>query len=103
MERIADEVVERYGEVGIAMVHRTGRVELGEPSVAVVIAAARFIPGVCCVFGSSSHTRTTRTPSNFHRGCSMTVRFSAREGHPPGTVGDYRRRMSGTMVMRAPR
>jgi molybdopterin synthase catalytic subunit len=39
MERIADETRERFGPLGIAMVHRTGRVALGEPSVAVVVAA----------------------------------------------------------------
>ena len=39
MERIAHEARERFGPLGIAMVHRTGRVALGEPSVAVVVAA----------------------------------------------------------------
>lgn len=39
MERIADETRERFGPLGIAMMHRTGRVALGEPSVAVVVAA----------------------------------------------------------------
>jgi molybdopterin synthase catalytic subunit len=39
METIARETRERFGAVGIAMVHRTGRVALGEPSVAVVVAA----------------------------------------------------------------
>ena len=39
MERIAGETRERFGPLGIAMVHRTGRVALGEPSVAVVVAA----------------------------------------------------------------
>jgi molybdopterin synthase catalytic subunit len=39
MQRIADETRERFGPLGIAMVHRTGRVALGEPSVAVVVAA----------------------------------------------------------------
>jgi molybdopterin synthase catalytic subunit len=39
MERIAEETRERFGPLGIAMVHRTGRVALGEPSVAVVVAA----------------------------------------------------------------
>jgi molybdopterin synthase catalytic subunit len=39
MERIADETRERFGPLGIAMVHRIGRVALGEPSVAVVVAA----------------------------------------------------------------
>ena len=41
-----------------------------------VIAAARFIPGVCAVFGSSSLPCTTRTPWNFHFEISlMVVRF----------------------------
>ncbi|HEX3550873.1 MAG TPA: molybdenum cofactor biosynthesis protein MoaE [Candidatus Elarobacter sp.] len=39
MEAIAREARERFGPLAIAMVHRTGRVELGEPSVAVVVAA----------------------------------------------------------------
>ena len=39
METIARETRERYGPLGIAMVHRTGRVALGEASVAVVVAA----------------------------------------------------------------
>ena len=39
MERIAAETRDRFGPLGIAMVHRTGRVALGEPSVAVVVAA----------------------------------------------------------------
>jgi len=39
MEAIAREARDRFGPIAIAMVHRTGRVELGEPSVAVVVAA----------------------------------------------------------------
>jgi molybdopterin synthase catalytic subunit len=39
MKKIADETRDRFGPLGIAMVHRTGRVALGEPSVAVVVAA----------------------------------------------------------------
>ena len=39
MEKIAGETRERFGPLGIAIVHRTGRVGLGEPSVAVVVAA----------------------------------------------------------------
>jgi molybdopterin synthase catalytic subunit len=39
METIARETRDRFGRLGIAMVHRTGRVVLGEPSVAVVVAA----------------------------------------------------------------
>jgi molybdopterin synthase catalytic subunit len=36
LERIADEIVERFGVERIAIIHRTGDVPLGEPSVAVV-------------------------------------------------------------------
>ena len=39
MRAIATETRERFGPLGIALVHRTGRVALGEPSVAVVVAA----------------------------------------------------------------
>jgi molybdopterin synthase catalytic subunit len=39
LETIERETRERFGPLGIAMVHRTGRVALGEPSVAVVVAA----------------------------------------------------------------
>jgi molybdopterin synthase catalytic subunit len=39
MRAIAAETRKRFGPLGIAMVHRTGRVALGEPSVAVVVAA----------------------------------------------------------------
>ncbi len=41
---IADEVVARFGVSGLAIVHRTGRVPLGEPSVAIVAAAAHRDP-----------------------------------------------------------
>ena len=36
---IADEVADRFGVTGLAIVHRTGRVPLGEPSIAIVAAA----------------------------------------------------------------
>ncbi len=39
MEAIARETHDRFGPLALAMVHRTGRVALGEPSVAVVVAA----------------------------------------------------------------
>jgi molybdopterin synthase catalytic subunit len=39
LEAIERETRERFGPLGIAMVHRTGRVALGEPSVVVVVAA----------------------------------------------------------------
>jgi molybdopterin synthase catalytic subunit len=38
MEKIAQEAQTRFGPLGIAIVHRTGRVALGEPSVVVVVA-----------------------------------------------------------------
>jgi len=40
LHRIADEIAERFGVVRLAIVHRTGEVPLGEPSVAVVAVAA---------------------------------------------------------------
>ena len=39
LDEIADEVAVRFGVVGLAIVHRTGRVPLGEPSIAIVAAA----------------------------------------------------------------
>lgn len=36
LERIADEIAERFGVERLAILHRTGEVPLGEPSVAVV-------------------------------------------------------------------
>ena len=39
MEKIVAETEQRFGPLGLAMMHRTGRVVLGEPSVAVVVAA----------------------------------------------------------------
>jgi molybdopterin synthase catalytic subunit len=39
-ERIAAEAAERWPEVGVAIHHRIGRVEIGEPSVAIAAASA---------------------------------------------------------------
>lgn len=39
MEAIAREARERFGPLEIAIVHRTGRVALTEPSIAIVVAA----------------------------------------------------------------
>ncbi len=39
-ERIRDEVRQRWPETAIAIVHRVGRMEIGEASVAIVAAAA---------------------------------------------------------------
>jgi molybdopterin synthase catalytic subunit len=36
LDRIADEIAERFDVVRVAIVHRTGEVPLGEPSVAIV-------------------------------------------------------------------
>jgi molybdopterin converting factor subunit 1 len=38
LDQIADEVLDRWGTDRIAVRHRTGRVELGEPSVAIAVA-----------------------------------------------------------------
>jgi molybdopterin synthase catalytic subunit len=40
MEEIADEVLRRYDLCSIAIHHRTGRVGIGEPSVAIAVSAA---------------------------------------------------------------
>jgi molybdopterin converting factor subunit 1 len=39
MRKIADEIAERWPEARVAMVHRTGRIEIGEPSVVVSTSA----------------------------------------------------------------
>jgi molybdopterin synthase catalytic subunit len=39
LEAIAREARERFGPLEIAIVHRTGRVALGEPSIAIVVGA----------------------------------------------------------------
>jgi len=39
MERIAAEAIARYGATRIAIVHRVGRIEIGEASVAIAVAA----------------------------------------------------------------
>ena len=39
MERVAAEARERFGITRIVIVHRTGRLEIGEVSVAIVVAA----------------------------------------------------------------
>jgi MoaE-MoaD fusion protein len=39
MRRLADEIAERWPEARVAMVHRTGRLEIGEPSVVVSASA----------------------------------------------------------------
>ena len=40
MERIGDEVRERFGAAAVAIVHRIGVVEIGEASVAIAVSAA---------------------------------------------------------------
>ncbi len=39
LERIAEEIAERFAVTRLAIVHRTGEVPLGEPSVAIVVCA----------------------------------------------------------------
>lgn len=40
MQRIADEIRERWDAIGVAMVHRAGRLEIGEASVGIAVSAA---------------------------------------------------------------
>lgn len=46
MARIAEHVVEAHGCLRVAIWHRTGRVGLGEPSVAVAVASAHRAPAL---------------------------------------------------------
>jgi molybdopterin converting factor subunit 1 len=39
MRKIADEIAEKWPEARVAMAHRTGRLEIGEPSVVVSVSA----------------------------------------------------------------
>src|SRR6266436_9739641 len=48
------------------------------PARAWVMAAARFMPGVCAVLMSSSLERTTRTPVYFHFGSGFSLILSRR-------------------------
>ena len=41
MRRIADEIAERWPGTRVAMVHRTGRLEIGEASVVISVSAPR--------------------------------------------------------------
>lgn len=45
LEQIADEVLERWGTDRIAVRHRVGRVELGDPSVAIAVATEHRAEG----------------------------------------------------------
>ena len=40
MERIAGEATARFGVSGIAIIHRVGRVDIGEASIAIAVASA---------------------------------------------------------------
>jgi molybdopterin synthase catalytic subunit len=46
MERIAAEAVARFSVTTVAMVHRVGRVEIGEASVAIAVAAPHRAPAM---------------------------------------------------------
>ncbi len=46
MERIAAEAVARFGVTKVAIVHRVGRVEIGEASVAIAVAAPHRAPAM---------------------------------------------------------
>jgi molybdopterin synthase catalytic subunit len=46
MERIAAEAVARFGVTKVSIVHRVGRVEIGEASVAIAVAAPHRAPAM---------------------------------------------------------
>jgi molybdopterin synthase catalytic subunit len=52
MRRIADEIAERWPEARVAMAHRTGRLEVGEPSVVVSVSSPHRAEAIAaCKFG----------------------------------------------------
>jgi molybdopterin synthase catalytic subunit len=52
MKRIADEIAERWPEARVAMAHRTGRLEIGEPSVVVSVSSPHRAEAIAaCKFG----------------------------------------------------
>ena len=52
MRRIADEIAERWPEARVAMAHRTGRLEVGEPSVVVSVSSPHRGEAIAaCKFG----------------------------------------------------
>jgi molybdopterin synthase catalytic subunit len=46
MERIATEAVARFGVTKVAIIHRVGRVEIGEASVVIAVAAPHRAPAM---------------------------------------------------------
>ena len=46
MERIAAEALARFGVTKVAIVHRVGRVEIGEPSVVIAVASPHRAPAM---------------------------------------------------------
>src|SRR5262245_46939057 len=57
------------------------------PIRAWVIAAARFMPGVCAVLMSSSFERTTRTPECFHLDSAAMARIVCSREFAIGSEG----------------
>ena len=59
LARIAGEMRERWRLTGVALTHRTGRLEIGEASVAIVVAAAHRREALeACAFGIESIKKT---------------------------------------------
>ncbi len=46
MGRIAEEAIARFGVTKVAIVHRVGRVEIGEPSVVIAVASPHRAPAM---------------------------------------------------------
>jgi len=61
--------------LGLGMDHHRPGPEFLGASARVVIAAARFMPGVCAVLMSSSFECTTRTPWCFHWESELNARL----------------------------
>lgn len=59
MQRIAAEIRSRWGVTGVAIVHRTGRLEIGEASVVIAVSAPHRREALeACAFGIETLKRT---------------------------------------------
>jgi MoaE-MoaD fusion protein len=90
--QIADEIEDRFGVDGLAIVHRTGEVPLGEPSVAVVAVAAHRDAAFAAARYAIDELKA-RAPiwkaERFEDG-QVWIGEPARQG-PPGAVDEERR------------
>lgn len=87
--RIADEIADRFGVLRLAIVHRTGEVPLGEPSIAIVTCSAHRGAAFEAARYAIEETKA-RAPiwkaERFEDG-HVWIGQPAREGPPPAGTG----------------